>query len=130
MKRNRSLYFFTAVVVAALALGSRRYGVMLPRFITLYAGDTLWALMFFLLIGFVAVRWSSRRVAVITLLLACAGEISQLYHAPWIDDIRNTWLGGIILGYGFLWSDLVCDTVGVFLGWGGETASRKLKPRF
>lgn len=28
-------------------------------------------------------------------------ECSQLYHAPWIDDIRAVPLGGLILGYGF-----------------------------
>lgn len=129
MKRSRPLYFLAACVVAALALGSRRYGARLPQFIALYAGDTLWALMFFILIGFVAARWSGLRVAVATLLLAYAGETSQLYHAPWIDSIRNTWLGGIILGYGFLWSDIVCYTVGVLLGWAMETATGKLKSR-
>ena len=43
-------------------------------------------------------------------------EISQLYHAPWIDAIRNTILGGLILGFGFLWSDLVCYTIGIIIG--------------
>lgn len=39
-------------------------------------------------------------------------ELSQLYHALWIDAIRNTTLGGLIIGFGFLWSDLVCYTIG------------------
>ena len=43
-------------------------------------------------------------------------EISQLYHAPWIDAIRATALGGLVLGFGFLWSDILCYTVGVLLG--------------
>ena len=45
-----------------------------------------------------------------------AVEVSQLYHAPWIDSIRHTTLGGLILGFDFLWSDLVCYAVGVGLG--------------
>ena len=44
-------------------------------------------------------------------------ELSQLYHAPWIDGLRHTRLGGLILGYGFLWSDLICYAVGVATGW-------------
>lgn len=28
-------------------------------------------------------------------------EFSQLYHAEWIDQIRDTSLGGLVLGYGF-----------------------------
>ena len=47
----------------------------------------------------------------------CYGiEVSQLYHAEWIDSIRATTLGGLVLGYGFLWSDLVAYTIGVGVG--------------
>ncbi len=42
--------------------------------------------------------------------------MSQLYHAEWIDSIRATTLGGLVLGYGFLWSDLVAYTIGVGIG--------------
>ena len=52
-------------------------------------------------------RQKSRSVAV---------ELSQLYHAPWIDSIRHTTIGGLILGFGFLWSDLACYSLGVGLG--------------
>ena len=40
----------------------------------------------------------------------------QLYHAPWIDSIRRTTLGGLVLGFDFVWSDLACYAVGVGLG--------------
>jgi Protein of unknown function (DUF2809) len=43
-------------------------------------------------------------------------EISQLYHAPWIDSIRQTTLGGLILGYDFVASDLTCYALGIGLG--------------
>ena len=39
-----------------------------------------------------------------------------MYHAPWIDSIRRTTLGGLVLGFGFVWSDLACYAVGVGLG--------------
>ncbi len=32
-------------------------------------------------------------------------EISQPYHARWIDSIRQTSLGGLILDVVFVWSD-------------------------
>ena len=50
------------------------------------------------------------------IILSYSIEISQLYHAAWIDAIRNTTLGGLILGFGFLWSDLVCYTIGIIVG--------------
>jgi len=48
--------------------------------------------------------------------LSVAVELSQLYHAPWIDPIRRTTLGGLVLGFGFLWSDLACYAAGGGLG--------------
>jgi hypothetical protein len=40
-------------------------------------------------------------------------EVSQLYHAPWIDSVRHTTLGGLALGYDFDWRDLVCYAIGI-----------------
>jgi len=81
-----------------------------------YAGDTLWALMLFLLASTLLAGRSNISRAGISLVLAFAVEVSQLYHAPWIDGIRNTTLGGLVLGFGFLWSDLVCYLVGIAAG--------------
>src|SRR5712692_5448165 len=103
MRRNRLLYFVAGCVIVVLGLAARRYAAALPAFLAAYSGDTLWALMVFTGIGFVAPRWSPLRVAVVALTVSYADEISQLYHAPWIDNLRHTWLGGLVLGYGFLW---------------------------
>jgi hypothetical protein len=118
-------YFVAGCVVVLLGLASRRYAPLLPEFIALYAGDTLWALTAFLGIGFIFPRWSTARVSTAALLLSYADEISQLYHAPWIDDARHTTLGGLVLGYGFLWSDILCYTAGVMLGAAVEVLLRK-----
>lgn len=56
--------------------------------------------------------------------LACTGgdihpygvEFSQLYQAPWINDIRTPRIGGLVLEHGFLASDLLCYTAGIVLG--------------
>lgn len=50
-------------------------------------------------------------------VLCCwAIEIFQLYQAPWINEIRATLPGKLILGSGFLWSDMVAYVVGAALG--------------
>ena len=80
-------------MVVVLGLASRRYATHLPWFIAVYAGDTLWALVAFLVIGLVMPRASTWRVAVLAMSLSAIIEISQLYHAPWIDSKRATTLG-------------------------------------
>ena len=99
-----------------LGIGSRRFGHSLPDFVAAYAGDTLWALAAFLGFGLILPRASTWRVALLAMSFSAMIEVSQLYHAPWIDSIRGTTLGGLVLGYGFVWSDLACYAVGVGLG--------------
>lgn len=125
MNRNRFAYAIVGALVVASGLASRRYPAALPAFVAEYAGDTLWAVMAFVAIGFAAPRWPTLRVAAAALAVSFAVEVSQLYHAPWIDSVRATRLGALVLGYGFLWSDLVCYTVGVGLAAGVEVACRR-----
>jgi len=116
MKRNRPIYLLGCCIWIALGLASRRFAQGLPDFVALYAGDTLWALMIFTGFGFLFTRWPTRRVFILALLFCYTVETSQLYQSPWIDSLRDTRLGGLMLGYGFLWSDIACYTVGVSLG--------------
>ena len=53
---------------------------------------------------------------VAALAFASAVECSQLLAFDWLVSLRHTTLGALVLGQGFLWSDLVCYTAGVMLG--------------
>lgn len=114
--RKRRLHLILIVITVTLGLAVRRFGHILPVFIAKYGGDTLWALMVFWAVGFILPKLSGVKVALLATVFSFAIELSQLYHSPWIDAIRHTTLGGLALGYGFLWSDLVCYTVGVIIG--------------
>ena len=60
------------------------------------------------------------------LITCCLDECSQLYHAPWIDLIRSTTLGHLVLGSGFIWGDFVAYAIGVGAGALGEIAMRSV----
>jgi len=61
-------------------------------------------------------RWPFYLQVVAALAFAYGVEFSQLYQADWINSLRQTTLGGLVLGFGFKWSDLVAYTLGIFLG--------------
>ena len=113
--RSRIVYAIVLVAIVAAGLASRRFGDVLPPFIATYAGDTLWASMVFVGLGLLFPSARTRTLAIAALTFAVADEISQLFHATWIDAIRATRLGALVLGYGFLWSDLACYTAGVVM---------------
>lgn len=114
MIRTRLQYFIAVAGVIALGLLSRKFAFIPPG-----VGDALWALMIYLMARFIWIKAPAKNVAVYSLMFCFAIEFSQLYQAPWINTIRQTLPGRLILGQGFLWSDLLAYTVGVWLGvWG------------
>jgi hypothetical protein len=115
-RRNPLLQIILIALVCLLGIGSGRYAHVLPGFIAAFAGDTLWAFMACLCIGSVLPRQSTWTVATLAMAFSITVELSQLYDAPWIDAMRKTTIGGLILGFGFLWSDLTCYSVGVGIG--------------
>ncbi len=111
--RKPSVYSALLLLTIAAGLASRRYPEWQPAFIARYAGDTLWAAMVFWLLALVAPRARTLVLGGAALCIAVTVELSQLYHAPWLDALRATRLGALALGEGFLWSDLACYGVGV-----------------
>jgi len=121
MRRNRLIYAACIAGVVALGLFSRSSaGEILPDFVEPYAGDTLWALMVFLGLAFIFRGAPTWKLAAAALAFSYAIELSQFIQTPRLNDIRHTKLGGLVLGFGFKWTDLVCYTVGVAMGAAGE----------
>lgn len=126
MKLNgsRLSYLIIVLIVMCLGLLSRRMTVYIPDIIDLFLGDLLWAMMVYFLIRMTFINWPINKAALFGIIICFLIEISQLYHSSWIDAVRNTTLGGLILGYGFLWSDLAAYFFGIVLG---ATLDRRLK---
>ena len=66
--------------------------------------------------GLIFCKKNTRWVIIFALGYCYLIEISQIYHSPWFDALRQTRLGGLTLGRGFLWSDLISYTFGIAIG--------------
>ncbi len=100
----------------ALGLVWRSPRLHLPHFVAKYGADSLWALLVFLGIRFLVPRPNIWRAAAAATAFSFAIEFSQLYHAPWIDAIRRTTPGRLILGDVFNWPDFGSYVVGIACG--------------
>ena len=114
--RSRALYASLAVAVIACGLLWRSGLIPVRQWLSNYGGDALWALMVFVGFGFLLPRASTLLIALTALAFSWGVEFSQLYHAPWIDAIRATLPGRLVLGNTFNWPDLAAYALGVGLG--------------
>ncbi|MBM7564713.1 DUF2809 domain-containing protein [Paenibacillus sacheonensis] len=122
-------YGIAMVVAIVLGLASRHYADRLPAWLASHAGDALWAAMIY--VGF-RLLWPQRRLlfsAIGALLFSYAIECSQCYQADWLNRIRATTLGGLVLGHGFLTVDLARYTVGIAAAFLADAAVRRIARR-
>ena len=120
MPRNRPTYL--ALIILTITLGLYTRSSYLPSslhggFVTTHVGDILWAAMVYFITCTIFSKFSPLKIAIIALTFSYAIEISQLCQQDWLNQIRNTRLGALILGRGFLWSDLLCYTTGILLAY-------------
>ncbi|MFD1256837.1 DUF2809 domain-containing protein [Mucilaginibacter terrae] len=111
MLKARLKYCILIIIVIIVGLLSRKV-LCMPQWV----GDLLWAFMVYLMVRVLLIKASTRRVAIISIAFCFIIELSQLYQAYWLNQLRQTLPGQLILGKGFLWSDLVAYIGGVVIG--------------
>jgi len=120
MARKRIIYFILVGIIIVLGLLSRKFS-----FIPLWVGDVLWATMIYFVLRFFLLNSSIQKITLISIVISYAIEFSQIYKAEWIDNLRHTFLGRMILGETFFWGDLVSYAAGILIGVFIDIAVRK-----
>lgn len=115
--KKRVLYFLFCIFFLWLALATRKYTNFFNSFIIEFGGDIFWATGFMFLLRSILLRINLQKLSIYCYILGVANEFLQLYQAPWIQNIRATYIGGLLLGVGFVPSDLVCYLVGTLLAY-------------
>ena len=110
MNTSRILYFILLLLTIFLGILSRK----IPS-IPLCIGDFLYAVMIYFLLSILFLNKKSLQIIILSLLICYGIEFLQLYQAEWIIELRKTLFGKYVLGQGFLWSDILAYTFGVFI---------------
>lgn len=112
-RKLRICYLAGIAVLIALGLLSRRV-----KFVPAACGDALWAMMVYCCFRIVLIRKPLVISAAAALIASFAVEFSQMLKPDWLVKIRSTFLGHMLLGQGFLWSDLLAYTIGIAVVYG------------
>jgi hypothetical protein len=108
-----------AILIGAtipLGLMSRMKSLPMPNVVRLYGGDTLSATCIFFGVSFLAPRKPIATGGSIGLFICVLIELQQLLRFRWLVRLRDDTAMGILLGHGFLWSDIALYAVGTLIG--------------
>ncbi len=108
---------FGILVVLTIPLGLlSRTSIPMPGFVRVYGGDILSATCIYFGVAFVAIRRSTVQRCLLAYLICVLLELQQLLRWTWLVRAREETPLDILLGHGFLWSDIVSYAFGVVLG--------------
>lgn len=110
---GKLLYLSIAIATIPVGLLVRMKAEWFTDLVNLMAGDALYAFMMYYIVSFLFAGKSIKSRFVISLAICWLIEFSQLYQAGWINDVRATLPGRLVLGSGFLMSDLLAYFLGV-----------------
>lgn len=108
----RFVYFILVLLTIVLGIASRK-----TMGIPLFVGDILYAVLVYFGFRWLLVKSKTPWQIGLPLLFCFLIEIQQLSTAAKLVAIRETTLGHYVLGQGFLWSDLLCYTMGIGLAY-------------
>ena len=128
--RIRATCMFLAIVALAFIAdwGQGRYW-WLPGRVKEIIGNLLWAGGTFCFLAMLRPHWSTRTLAILTLVLSAAIEVSHLLNWPPLERIRTRGLGFAVLGDRCSWLDLAANAVGVVIAAGVDVLARPDKRR-
>lgn len=98
------------ILLIPIGLISRRIG-----WIPTETGDALWAMMVFCLWRIVLQNKKLPLVAITSLAHCYLVEFSQMITWRWLVSFRQTFIGHMMLGQGFLWIDLLAYSIGIIV---------------
>jgi Protein of unknown function (DUF2809) len=114
---GRGRYLAALAVVTPLGFLTKFYAGPGAAWVTDHAGGFLYVVFWIALVLALIPRWSGAASAAGVLAVTCALEFAQLWHPPFLERIRATFLGHALLGSTFAWSDFPYYVAGALVGY-------------
>lgn len=96
-----------------------RFSLLFPDGFSDVFGSIAYQILFIALVQFCFPQTSIVKTAIAVFIFSCAIEVLQLWEPPFLQAIRATLPGRLILGNTFLWSDFPPYAIGSTVGWLG-----------
>ncbi len=114
--RRRVVPLTAAVITVGLGYWLR-FHAPVPGWLRDASGGVAYVVFWMLVVAATKPMIPAFRLAAAVLAITCGVEFLQLWHPAWLEAIRQTLAGRLILGTTFDWLDFPPYAVGAVLGW-------------
>lgn len=118
-RHYRQALAVSMAVIVPLGLGIKFYQGPGQSWLNDTFGGVSYEIFFVLLAAYIWPAVSPGRIAIAVCLATCGLEFLQLWQPAWLQAIRGTLPGRLVLGNTFSWTDFPYYFVGSGLGWLG-----------
>lgn len=116
VSRYRIALLVSIVAIVPLGYVVRFYGFA-PEWLNDAFGSIAYEIFWILFVALLFPQASPLWTAVGVCIATCGIEFLQLWQAPFLQAMRATLPGRLVLGNAFTWSDFPSYFIGSFLGW-------------
>ncbi|HEY3840685.1 MAG TPA: DUF2809 domain-containing protein [Bryobacteraceae bacterium] len=124
MIRRRLLWACSAAALIPIGLWLR-FAAPVPEWLRDGSGGALYVVFWIFAILVLKPETPALPLTVSVLLATCAIEFSQQWHPAWLERLRATLPGRLVLGTTFDWGDFPPYFVGAMIGWLAVRSLRK-----
>ena len=121
VQRHRVLKYRTVLLISIFLIVPLGYVVRFhgpaPEWLNDSFGSIAYEIFWILLVAFLFPQASPLWTAVGVCLATCVLEFLQLWHPPFLEAMRATLPGRLVLGNNFTGSDFLSYFIGSLLGW-------------
>jgi hypothetical protein len=116
-KKNRSLALACLLITGLTGLYTKFYTGSAAQWVNNSLGGVFYEIFWCLFIYFFFTTMKPSMIAFFVLIVTCFLEFLQLLHFSFLELIRNTLTGQILIGTSFTWSDFPYYFFGCLAGW-------------
>ena len=117
--KPRVYALISLAVVVPLGIGIKFYDGPLANWVSNSLGGVLYVIFWCLFLFAIFPRRDAiNRIVIGVLLVTCAIEALQLWHPPFLERFRESFIGRTLIGTTFTPSDFLYYLIGAVIGWG------------
>lgn len=114
--RKRIIALIALIIITPLGFYTKFYSGPYSEWVNDSLGGLFYVIFWCLIVNIILIRSRAWKIAVFVLLMTSCIEFLQLWHPPFLENLRSNFIGQTILGNSFNPTDFIYYVMGSLLG--------------